>query len=216
MSKGQDYTSAFYIIFRILATLSTFTEISSYSFSNILTKSNIYYTSIYNVRESSIPFHQNMKPRLENKVDIVLFAKPPPKSFFDLNQIEEYESLLDSNSIDIESIDEDDEDIDFADCSSDSFLEFIVPHELNNQRIDTILYSLDPSKSRSQWGSLLSDNKVSIVAPSKVKTVITRKSMKLEENTIIQIMQNDLIQDQMPTEIVPQDYHYQYSTKMSI
>jgi 23S rRNA pseudouridine1911/1915/1917 synthase len=77
-----------------------------------------------------------------------------------------------------------------------------VPNELKNKRIDAILSTLEPDMSRSQCGSLITNGMVAIQMGNEKKSVVTRKSEKLPQGTIIHVQH---IVDETPTEILPED-----------
>ncbi len=134
-----------------------------------------------------------------------------PASQFDLRAIEEFEAELEWKQK-LESLDgpEDgfeDEDLDFLSSDSLDVSTFEVPPALHNKRIDAILFELDPSQSRSQYGNLISEGAVAISHSSENSSVeklniIKKKSEKLVKGTIIHVKN---IVEEMPTEIVAQD-----------
>lgn len=137
--------------------------------------------------------------------DVSLFGVSP-KSNFDLKAILEFEAQLQREQEEKGNQDcvEDDvgDDIDFSDNET-----YQVSAELNNKRIDAILFKMDPSRSRSQYGNLISDGFVAINFPGEdamnVKpSVMKRKSLKLETGTIIHV--KDAVEE-LPTEIIAQD-----------
>jgi 23S rRNA pseudouridine1911/1915/1917 synthase len=141
-----------------------------------------------------------------------LYAKPPT---FDLSAIEDYEAelelqkkLQESQSGKDDNEDDDDEVFAEADCKDMNIYE--VPPNLHNKRIDAILFELDPSVSRSQYGTLISNGMVAICLPtgdgdegSSLKpTAVSRKSLKLEQGTTVHV--KNLVEER-PSEIIAQD-----------
>eukprot|EP00560_Eucampia_antarctica_P008077 CAMPEP_0197825590 /NCGR_PEP_ID=MMETSP1437-20131217/2634_1 /TAXON_ID=49252 ORGANISM="Eucampia antarctica, Strain CCMP1452" /NCGR_SAMPLE_ID=MMETSP1437 /ASSEMBLY_ACC=CAM_ASM_001096 /LENGTH=430 /DNA_ID=CAMNT_0043425641 /DNA_START=277 /DNA_END=1569 /DNA_ORIENTATION=- len=94
---------------------------------------------------------------------------------------------------------------------SDNVKVYSVPQELHNLRIDAIMSALEPELSRSFCSSLVSSGKVAIQQQSPPEStskkdnnfvVTTRKSMKLEEGTILRVT---YVVEEKITEIIPQD-----------
>lgn len=170
-----------------------------------------------------------------------LYGRKAPTNNFDLDSILNFEAELvekekqleielkkqhenpkgyDSNQDDNDEEEDDDENDDFL-MENDDMQTFEVPPELNEKRIDAILFELDPSISRSQYGTLISDGMVAISIPIKnddeeekadddeavvveyeKPIVCKRKSMKMEQGTIIRLKK---ITEEKPTEILAQD-----------
>ena len=129
-------------------------------------------------------------------------ARPPT---FDLDAIEDFEAELElqrkqENEIGNESKEED--DAVFFESESENMNIFEVPSELHNKRIDSILFKLDPTTSRSRYGTLIADGMVAISSPNEKPTVSTRKSLKLNQGTTIHV-KNEI--EEKPTEILAQD-----------
>ena len=139
-----------------------------------------------------------------------------PKSKFDLDAIMEFEAELKRKQEEslqasdaVTEDDDNDNDMFFSSTDDEDVKMYEVPPELHNKRIDAILFKLDPSISRSQYGNLVSDGFVAISVPSEDssssnnKPVISnRKSLKLEKGTIIHV--KNMIEEK-PTEIIAQD-----------
>ena len=165
--------------------------------------------ALHNIIDENTSFTLLTRPSIRIS-EVARFAITP-SSQFDLKAIEEFEAELDwqkkLESLEGENNEFEDDDLDFLSSGSLDVKSFEVPPELNNKRIDAILFELDSSKSRSQYGNLISDGSVAILTPDKNSandkpSIITRKSMKLETGTIIHL--KDTIEE-MPTEIIAQD-----------
>ncbi len=142
-----------------------------------------------------------------------LFAKAPPTSNFNLDEIEALEAELDyqeklKNQKDdfIEGDDDDEWEALQSGADLGGLRQYDVTAELNNKRIDAILSAMEPEMSRSQCGSLISDGMVAILTPENAEdgqnpTVTTRKSLKVPQGTIMHVK---YAVDETPTEIVAQ------------
>jgi 23S rRNA-/tRNA-specific pseudouridylate synthase len=91
--------------------------------------------------------------------------------------------------------------------NAESTKSFQVSPMLHNQRLDSILSDMIPELSRSQCGSLISEGMVSILTlqdqeSGREPTVITRKSLKVGQGTMIQVRQGI---EEVPTEILAQN-----------
>ena len=156
-----------------------------------------------------------------------------PSSNFDLDSILDFEKELEKqkqieiqkmNSNDLMMGDDNDddkgeeEDHDFL-MENEDVQTYQVPPELHEKRIDAILFELDDSISRSQYGTLISDGMVAISVPKtndnmeenkgdsndqeyEKPSVCNRKAMKLEQGTIIHVKN---VIEEKPTEIIAQD-----------
>jgi hypothetical protein len=129
-----------------------------------------------------------------------LYGKPPPISQFDLAKIEAIEKEFDDAEL-FETFDGAEDEWEFTESDS-GLKQYEVPNELKNKRIDAILSTLEPDMSRSQCGSLITNGMVAIQMDNEKKTVVTRKSEKLPQGTIIHVQH---IVDETPTEILPED-----------
>ena len=85
--------------------------------------------------------------------------------------------------------DEAEDEWEFAESDS-GLKQYEVPNELKNKRINAIL-SLEPDMSRSQeCGSLITNGMVALQMGNEKKSVVTRKSKKLSQGTIIHMQHN--------------------------
>ena len=141
----------------------------------------------------------------ENKA---LWAKPPPKSNFDLASIEAFEAAVDSQEA-LKSNDDDDLDIDDEESLStkkDKIQILTVPDELKGKRIDAALAAMmDPPLSRSACGNLVADGCVHQIATKKGKEteiLLDRKAFKVEPGMTLKIT---MPKTEVPDEIVPQN-----------
>ena len=160
-------------------------------------------------------------PTLSLLPTCILFVKPPPKSLFDLEEIERREKEWDDEELKILSV----EDIDDSDEEDDLFLEdtvkettrfeFQVTNPLHhNARVDAVLVEFMPHLSRSQCATLVDEGCVSIVPSSssssstslletkKHARQMVRKSERVEQGDILQVLYT---QRDMPVEIKAQD-----------
>ncbi len=140
-----------------------------------------------------------------------LFGKSPASNF-DLDSILNLEAELQKR----EELERREIEIDNNHSLDDNFFSeeedvqvFEVTHAQHERRIDAILFELDPSISRSQYGNLISNGMVALSIPkdhgddsSNKVTVCTRKSMKVEQGTIIHVKKAI---EEKPTEIIAQD-----------
>jgi len=138
---------------------------------------------------------------------IISVSAKPPTSQFDLDSIEDFEAELEwlskQESAEKNCLDQDDDDDSLLfQSESEDVTTYQVPEDLHDKRIDAILFALEPALSRSQYGTLVTDGMVAISLPNENPTIITRKSLKLEQGTIIRV-KNQL--NDNPTEVVAQD-----------
>jgi 23S rRNA-/tRNA-specific pseudouridylate synthase len=145
--------------------------------------------------------------------DDAFFAKPPPKSSFDLDAIEALEAELDyqeklknQKDDDVEDNEEDEWEILSSTADQEGLKQYEVTEKFHNKRIDAILSAMEPEMSRSQCGSLISDGMVAVLLPEDAEngqkpTVTSRKSLKLPKGTMMHVKH---AVDETPTEIVAQ------------
>jgi 23S rRNA pseudouridine1911/1915/1917 synthase len=118
---------------------------------------------------------------------------------FDLEAIEAFETKMDFEASDF--VEEDDVDEDSSEDMSpgdETILEFTVPQELHNKRIDAVIAALEPGLSRSYCGNLVMDGQVK----EGDNKVLNRKSHKVPAGTILRV---EIPQEEKPLEIVAQD-----------
>jgi 23S rRNA pseudouridine1911/1915/1917 synthase len=135
-----------------------------------------------------------------------LFAKPPPTAQFNLEALEAFEAQLYIGSAALSGHEEDDMDeTDFE--LDDSVQEFVIPEELHNKRIDTVVAALIPELSRSVCGNLVADGMVRIGD----NEVIDRKAYKVLQGTVIRVQlprgekQQEIEPQNFPLEIIYED-----------
>mmetsp|Transcript_12963 Transcript_12963/g.24364 ORF Transcript_12963/g.24364 Transcript_12963/m.24364 type:complete len:508 (-) Transcript_12963:140-1663(-) len=175
----------------------------------LVTSTNFYYAHAFVLN----PVQLNIR-----RTSPISFAKPPPSARFDLDAIEALEAELDYQERLRKDIGDDkngqgerlsghgdDWDPLLNDRMEVTFYE--VSPELHNQRIDLILSEMMTEISRSQCGSLVSEGMVAIQTPQdkeagREPTILTRKSIKLEKGTILQVKH---VVDDIPTEIMAQN-----------
>ena len=198
---------------------------------------------------SSIHTSFSFQPSINNHVYFKQLLQPltptttasygkSPSSDFDLDSILDFEKELEKQKqIEIKKVnskdlmlkdddgdDEEEEDHDFL-MENEDIETYQVPPELHEKRIDAILFELDASISRSQYGTLISDGMVAISVPktndnednNEIKegnegesddqeyekpSVCNRKATKLEQGTIIHVKN---VVEETPTEIIAQD-----------
>mmetsp|Transcript_26221 Transcript_26221/g.32330 ORF Transcript_26221/g.32330 Transcript_26221/m.32330 type:complete len:490 (+) Transcript_26221:121-1590(+) len=158
------------------------------------------------------------RPTISNKVKLIstqVYAKVPPTSKFNLNEIEEFEAELDwqlkqeTQAIDgLEEGDDNDDNEIFFGSENEEVKNYEVTPELHNKRIDAILSEMVSDLSRSQCRSLVTSGMVAITLPSEKSTrdrkptVTTRKSLKLEKGTLLHVKN---VIEERPTEIISQN-----------
>lgn len=153
--------------------------------------------------------------RLSSSSTVTALDATTPKSKFDLDAIIEFEAELkrkqeESLRVNDDVAEEDDDDeMFFSSPDNEDITTYEVPPKLHNKRIDRILFELEPSISRSQYGNLISNGFVAISLPiedssssNNKPTISNRKSLKLEKGTIIHL--KDMIEEK-PSEIVAQN-----------
>ncbi len=152
---------------------------------------------------------------------IISIRAKSPTSQFDLGAIEDFEAEIEmlrkqrSNDDRRCAGEEDDgnDDVKPFQSEGENMKIYQVPQELNNKRIDAILFALEPSISRSQYGTLVANGLVAMSLPDEKPIIITRKSLKLEQGTMIhvknQINENptEVIAQDLPLDIVYEDQH---------
>lgn len=154
---------------------------------------------------------------------VVTFAKPPPISKFNMDEIEALEAkLYNQDKLKNKKISEtDDEDCDEDEwdlLSGYSGLQtFEVSQDQNNKRVDAILSEFMPDISRSQCGNLITKGMVAILSPeteAEQKPIITlRKSDKLVSGTVIYVKHevqeapNEILAQDLQLNIVYEDEH---------
>jgi 23S rRNA pseudouridine1911/1915/1917 synthase len=93
----------------------------------------------------------------------MLFAKPPPKSSFNLEAIEAFEERLDRAEKIGEGIDdEDDEDNDLLLADSENVLSFFITEELHDKRIDAVIATVQPQLSRTLCANMIQEGLVRV------------------------------------------------------
>lgn len=136
-----------------------------------------------------------------------LWAKPPPKSNFDLASIEAFEAAVDSG----EAFKSNDDDLDIDEDESlitkkDKIQILTIPDELKGKRIDAALAAvMEPPLSRSACGNLVANGCIHQIAKKKGKEVeilLDRKAFKVEPGMTLKIT---MPKTEVPDEIVPQN-----------
>ncbi len=136
-----------------------------------------------------------------------LWAKPPPKSNFDLASIEAFEAAVDSG----EAFKSNDDDLDSDEDESlitkeDKIQILTIPDELKGKRIDAALAAvMEPPLSRSACGNLVANGCIHQIAKKKgeeVEILLDRKAFKVEPGMTLKIT---MPKTEVPDEIVPQN-----------
>lgn len=223
IESGKFSLSSSYSIIKMIFLLtflcSSWNPLSFVESFSIITRSSS--TDTLFVRLNNRPCNGKMKQQC-------LYAKPPPKSNFDLGDVlameqklieEENKRKIQNETYNNDDFKENEEDYDDDDNDDEVDNEMIqvytVPEELHNQRIDAILSALEPEKSRSYCASLISNGKVSILRSignnhddeeeqEDNTLIVQQKSLKLEKDTIIQVNHNDN-DKKKPKDIRPQN-----------
>ena len=136
-------------------------------------------------------------------IRVVLYAKSPPTSDFDLTAIEAFEAQLDLESSQFNQQQDDDGDAEVDDWGSedDNVVLHTISEEMSSKRIDAVLALLEPSLSRSILGNLVEDGQVELLKGDKY-VVIDKKSFKVEAGSTLRV---SLPVNEKPIDIVAQD-----------
>ena len=151
----------------------------------------------------------------------ILYAKVPPKSIFDLDAIFALEAELDLQDKiknQVQEIEEEIEEEEEWDVEYDGLKTYTVTADMVTMRIDAILSEMEPDLSRSECGSLISGGMVAVLTPSEEAagqkpTVTKRKSLKLEEGSILQVKHavvespTEIVAQKLPLSILYEDEH---------
>ena len=134
--------------------------------------------AIYRLHVSSFLSKTRESSKASSPASKQLYGRKVPTSNFDLDSILNFEAELEEKekerAVELQKQNEtpngnevnydNDDDNDFF-MENEDIQTFEVPPELNEKRIDAILFELDPSISRSQYGTLISDGMVAISIP---------------------------------------------------
>jgi 23S rRNA pseudouridine1911/1915/1917 synthase len=125
--------------------------------------------------------------RRQASCTLTLFAKPPPKSSFDLDEIEAYEERLDNADNRMDDGYELDDDV-LLDSVASEAVSFLIPPVLHNKRIDAAIVALQPQLSRSVCANMVSDGAVWVLDEDDRKIVVDRKSFKVQQGQTVQML----------------------------
>jgi 23S rRNA pseudouridine1911/1915/1917 synthase len=155
---------------------------------------------------------------------LILFARSPPISNFDLESIEAFENEIDGNVVlnketgisilfdDERSVCDDKyEEEEEESFSQNSVLTITVPTEWHGKRIDAIVAALiEPPLSRSVCGNLVAEGRVRQVANQDTAEdlVLNRKAHKVNAGTVLRV--------EIPIQSVPSDWIVAQDIPLSI
>jgi 23S rRNA pseudouridine1911/1915/1917 synthase len=167
---------------------------------------------------------------------LVLHAKPPPISNFDLDAIEAFEDQMDNNAQQqqqdqddtifiMDGVDEDGDDLFDGDGIEDDEVNgetqaqtFTVPDHLHGMRIDAVLAAmLQPSLSRSVCGNLVVEGRVrqqqQVSENDNSILLLNRKSLKVDAGTVLRVeipnpsRPDRIVAQNLPLSILFEDQH---------
>jgi 23S rRNA-/tRNA-specific pseudouridylate synthase len=150
-----------------------------------------------------------------------IWAKPAPKTGFDLDAIEAFELELETleqqqqqqqNTLP-DGVDKSKSKSKETKDGKSTTVSLVVPESFHNKRMDAVLAALlQPELSRSVCGNLVATGRVKIITQSCATAataaaqedgqVMDRKSFKVETGMILQVT---LPEEEPPTELIPQD-----------
>lgn len=117
-----------------------------------------------------------------------LFARPPPKGSFDLETIEAFEAELEEKErIGDNTQLEDDTAKENIISSEMNLIIHAISSEIAGKRVDAAISVLEPAFSRSFCGSLVTGQRVTMVDKHGTRSLVERKSLKVEEGQTIEI-----------------------------
>ena len=179
----------------------------------------IEHSRCYSFSPSSFSHHELGLRRDDSKQSNALWAKPPPKSNFDLASIEAFEATVDSEEA-FSSAGNDDPNSDDGQSLSakdDNIQLLSIPNKLKGKRIDAALAAaMEPQLSRSACGNLVADGCVHQIVKKKgneVEILLTRKSFKVEPGMTLKItipkteVPDEIIHQKIPLKILYEDEH---------
>jgi 23S rRNA pseudouridine1911/1915/1917 synthase len=134
---------------------------------------------------------------------LMLFAKPPPTSNFDLESIEAFENEIDFENLDLteatgislllndesQSCDDKYEEEEEESFLHNSIQTITVPNEWHGKRIDAVMAAMiGPSLSRSVCGNLVAEGRVRQVHQNSGEDLLLdRKSHKVDAGTVLRV-----------------------------